>query len=72
VEWEGGIKFEYPYKGNNSTIGLVLYSDDLVGKVLVSKDISLFITKDFSYEVFRLSTNGDKKLAELNLNELLK
>lgn len=72
VEWEGGIKFEYPYKGNNSTIGLVLYSDDLVGKVLVSKDISLFITKDFSYEVFRLSTNGDLELVKLDFNQLLK
>lgn len=72
AELEAGLKFEYPYKGSKTTVGFILYSDDFVGKVLVSKDTSIFVSKDFIYEIFRLPTTCRIPVFEIEINGLLK
>jgi hypothetical protein len=72
AELEAGLKFEYPYKGSKTAVGFILYSDDFVGKVLVSKDASIFVSNDFIYEIFRLPTAGSIEVGKIDINELLK
>ncbi len=72
AELKAGLKFEYPLEGNFSVVGFIFYSDDFVGKVVISKDASIFVTRDFSYEVFRLPTAGDFIVYRLDINKLLK
>ena len=59
AELEAGVKFIYPYQGNKSQFAIRVYTDDFIGKVIVSKDVSIFVTRDFSYEIFRLPTKKE-------------
>jgi hypothetical protein len=71
VSLTAGVKFVYPFEGNNSQIGMVFYSDDCIGKISVSKDVSVFVTKDFSYELFRLDTATEKTVGTIDLKNIL-
>ncbi|MBF7089943.1 hypothetical protein IUY40_00060 [Flavobacterium sp. ALJ2] len=72
ISLKAGVRFEYPFEGNNSIVGIVFYSDDCIGKISVSKDVSIFVTRDFSYELFILYTSMKKNVGTININDLLK
>ncbi len=72
VDVETGIRFQYPYKGNKSSVGIVFYTSDIYGYVSVSKDASVFVTNDFRYDLFKIDTSDEFEIYQLNLDDLIK
>jgi hypothetical protein len=72
VDIEAGVKFEYPYKNDPFQVGIIFYTSDITGKVEISKDVSVFVTNSFTYELFRLSTERKVEMFNININTLIK
>jgi hypothetical protein len=70
VDMETGIKFEYPYKSNPVQVGIIFYTSDITGKVEISKDVSVFVTESFSYQLFRLDTKKEIEVFKIDINTL--
>jgi hypothetical protein len=70
VDMETGIRFEYPYKSNPVQVGVIFYTSDITGKVEISKDVSVFVTESFSYQLFRLDTKKEIEVFKLDINTL--
>ena len=69
---ETGIQFEYPDKSNLTQVGIIFYTSDITGKVEISKDVSVFVTESFTYELFRLDTHKRIPVFTIDLNTLAK
>jgi len=71
IQVETGIRFIYPYKENMAAVGVEFYSTDTYGYLTISKDVSMFVTADFRYDLFRLDTSTKKEMTVFNINTLI-
>ncbi|MFL0076513.1 hypothetical protein [Tenacibaculum maritimum] len=71
VELSAGIRFVYPYKKNPDIVGIEAYLSDTYGYLLISKDVSLFVTNDFKYELFKLETSGKIEITTFDIGDLI-
>ena len=54
-----------------AAVGVEFYSTDTYGYLTISKDVSMFVTADFRYDLFRLDTSTKKEMTVFNINTLI-